>query len=362
LVGVLELGQDGHGRRKRKWITGKTKVAVLEKLTKMRAQLLTGELSDTSRLTVGVYLWRWLEDAVRPAVAPSTYTLYEGIIRLHLDPHLGHVLVTRLGPAHIQSTLATMEQQEDASPRLRQMTFAVLRAALGQALRWGMVSRNVCTAVVRPRAPRHPMKVFTPAQVLVLFAAAKSDRLGALYVVAATTGLRQGELFGLQWDDIDLPHAAVQVRHQLRELSGKVWLAPPKTGKGRRKVDLTAVAVTALREHRMRMLAEGHPHGFVFCDTDGQPLRKSNVLRRSFLPLLARAGLPRIRFHDLRHTAATLLLQQGVHPKVVQEMLGHAQISLTLDTYSRVLPSLGEDAARRLDALLQTASADAATP
>ena len=126
----------------------------------------------------------------------------------------------------------------------------------------------------------------------------------------------------------------------------------PKTDKGRRRVDLPAFAVAALREHRKRMLAEGHPGPLVFCDSEGKPIRKSNLLRRSFFPLLKEAKVPRIRFHDLRHTAATLLLSQGVHPKIVQERLGHSQISLTLDTYSHVLPSMQKEAAAKLDKLL----------
>lgn len=143
------------------------------------------------------------------------------------------------------------------------------------------------------------------------------------------------------------------VRHQLCEVRGKLWLDEPKTAKARRQVDLPAVAVMALREHRRRMLAEGHYQrdGLVFCDTQGGPIRKSSLRRRSFEPLLNKAGLPRIRFHDLRHTAATLALGEGVHPKVVQEMLGHSQIAITLDTYSHVLPTMQKEAAAKMDAL-----------
>lgn len=196
------------------------------------------------------------------------------------------------------------------------------------------------------------MQVLTPEQVNALLMAAREDRFYALYVLAVTTGLRQGELLGLQWSDVALEGAALHVRHALHELAGRLWLDQPKTTKARRTVDLSAVAVVALRQHYKRMLAERNPPEFVFCDTHGGLVRKSNLIRRSFLPLLKRAGLPRIRFHDLRHTAATLLLLQGVHPKVVQERLGHSQISITLDTYSHVLPSMGRGAAAKLDALL----------
>ncbi len=196
------------------------------------------------------------------------------------------------------------------------------------------------------------MQALASGQVVQLLETARGDRLEALYVLAVTTGLRQGELLGLQWEDVDLAGAALHVRHTLHELNGRLWIGEPKTRRARRQVDLPSIAVVALQDHRERMLIEGHSDGLVFCDTQGGPLRKSNLLRRSFLPLLKRAGLPTIRFHDLRHTAATLLLAQGVHPKIVQERLGHSQISLTLDTYSHVLPGMGREAASKLDALL----------
>ncbi len=152
------------------------------------------------------------------------------------------------------------------------------------------------------------MRVLTPEQVNVLLTAACEDRFHALYVLAVTTGLRQGELLGLQWGDVDLARAVLHVRHALHEVAGRLWLDEPKTTKARRAVDLPTITVAALREHQAGMVAEGHPQEFVFCDTQGGPVRKSKLVRRSFLPLLKRAGLPRIRFHDLRHTAATLLL------------------------------------------------------
>jgi len=200
------------------------------------------------------------------------------------------------------------------------------------------------------------MQALAPDRVIRLLAAAKDDRLEALYVLAVTTGLRQGELLGLQWEDLDLPGAVLHVRHTLHELNGRLWIGEPKTRRARRQVDLSMIAVVALQNHRQSMLIEGRLDGLIFCDTQGGPLRKSNLLRRSFLPLLKRAKLPPIRFHDLRHTAATLLLAQGVHPKIVQERLGHSQVSLTLDTYSHILPGMGREAASKLDALLtQTA-------
>lgn len=350
-AGSVTVGYDERGTRKRRTVYGANKCDVLEKLARLRADGLAGILGDPQRLTVTTFLHRWLEDVVRPSVRATVHRRYTEIVRLRLVPQIGGIALSRLTPVHVQSLLTSLEGK-GVSPRGRQMAYDRLHRALGQAVQWGLVPRNVCDAVTRPRAPRPTMRVLTPEQVNVLLTAACEDRFHALYVLAITRGLRQGELLGLQWGDIDLTREVLHVSHALHELAGRLWLDEPKTVKARRTVDLPAIAVTALREHRERMLVEGRVYEFVFCDTQGGPVRKSNLVRRSFLPLLKRAGLPRIRFHDLRHTAATLLLLQGVHPKVVQERLGHSQISITLDTYSHVLPSMGREAAAKLDTLL----------
>jgi len=171
-----------------------------------------------------------------------------------------------------------------------------------------------------------------------------------LYIAAVTTGLRQGELLGLQWEDVDLRSSRIAVRHTLQNDRGKLTLENTKNSKGRR-IEIPQITLTALKAHRERLLAQGLRSSlWVFPDTKGGPMRKDNLLRR-FKAVLKSAGLPAIRFHDLRHTAATLMLLQGVHPKVVQEMLGHSSIALTLDTYSHVVPSMQREAADKIDAL-----------
>ena len=355
-AGSVTVGYDDCGKRRRRTVYGATKGDVLEKLVRLRADALEGILGDPQRLTVATYLHRWLDDAVRPSVQVSVHRRYTEIVRIRIVPRIGGIALSRLTPMHVQSLLTSLEN-EGVSSRGRQMAYDRLHRALKQAVQWGLVPRSVCDAVTRPRAQRPTMRVLTPKQVSVLLTAAREDRFHALYVLAVTTGLRQGELLGLQWADIDLDRAVLHVCHALHEVAGRLWLDEPKTARGRRTVDLPACAVRALREHRNRMLAEREDlRELVFCDTQGGPVRKSNLVRRSFLPLLRQVSLPRIRFHDLRHTAATLLLLEGVHPKVVQERLGHSQISITLDTYSHVLPSMGRDAAKKLDALLGEAN------
>jgi integrase len=231
------------------------------------------------------------------------------------------------------------------------LTHAILRRALQQAVKWGTVPRNVCDAVDPPRVARKEIHALTAEQAKQLLKAAADDRLGAMYTLAVSTGLRLGELFGLQWADVDLAAGtgSLMVRHTLMEVNGELSLSEPKTAKSRRKVELSTMAVDALWDHRRKMLAAGYGcEGFIFRNSTGGPLRRSHFHADNFKPLLKRAGLPDIRFHDLRHTAATLMLSGGEHPKVVQEMLGHSNISMTMDTYSHVLPTMQREAVNRL--------------
>lgn len=351
--GILTVGWSPEGKQLRKYVYRRDKAAVLEALDKMRSDLRNGLPIDAPKMKLADFFGRWLEDAVRVAVRPSTYRRHRDLTRLYITPRLGGILLGHLTPLHIQSLLAELESAQK-SPRLRQMVRGTLHAALNRAVKWNLVARNACDAVEKPRAPRPEMQTWTPAQVNQFLATAQHDRLHALYVVALTTGMRQGELLGLSWGDVDLKANTISVRRQLTQ---DLHLVEPKTAAARRLIVLPEVAVAALKQHRGRMFAEGHlsgegnPQHLVFVDTEGHPVRQSNLLRRSFFPRLKQAGVPRIRFHDLRHTCATLLLAQGVHPKIVQERLGHSTISMTLDTYSHVTPTMQQEAAAKLDAL-----------
>lgn len=313
---------------------------------------------ETSQITVAAYLDRWLRDVVAHRVRPRTLESYEYIVRVHLTPALGAVRLAQLRPDHIQR-LCTDATAAGLSSRTVQYIHAVLSRALKQAVRWGLIPRNVCDLTDPPRVRRHEMKTLTPDQARAFLDHVRRDRLYALYLLAITTGMRQGELLGLRWSDVDLAHGRLQVTHSLQSLGGKgMQLSEPKSDAGRRSIILTPVAISALRDHRKAQLEERlraggrwRDHDLVFCTANGTPISRHN-LRRSFLLHLAHAGLPTIRFHDLRHTAATLMLSQGTHPKVVQEMLGHSQISLTLDTYSHVLPTMQHEAVERMQKLL----------
>ena len=349
-VGRISLGYDAQGKRMQKTVYGKTKAEVQEKLEKLKQDPTTGLPQDIEKLTVATYMTRWLEDTARLTIRETTYASYEIIIRLHITPEIGHLRLNKLTPAHLQQLYA--RKLEELSPRTVQIIHAILHRALKQAHRWDMVQQNVAAAVDRPKAPKKETQFLTPEQVEQFWQVAEQDRLYALYVLAATTGMRQGELLGLQWPDIDLAQTTLSVKRTLINISGTPTTGEPKSTAGRRAITLPEIAVQALRDHRKRMLAEGLTASpWVFCDTKGGPIHKQNLVRRSFKPLLKEAELPDIRFHDLRHTAATLLLAKGVHPKVVQERLGHSSVNLTLDTYSHLMPALQRDAADKLDEL-----------
>jgi integrase len=310
----------------------------------------------SERQTVAQYLTHWLDDAVKPSVRPRTYVSYSQLVHCYLLPELGRLPLARLAPQDVQAFQKRM-LAKGLAPRTVQYMHAVLRRGLGQALRWGLVARNVALQVDAPRVSRIEVRPLTPEQVRAFVEVARGDRLEALYTVALALGLRQGEALGLRWDDVDLEAETLRVRFQLQRIGGTLQLVEPKTERSRRTLVLPDIAVTALRSHRARQLEERllagsrwREDGFVFTSTIGTPLDGPNVTK-ALQRLLIRAGLPRQRFHDLRHCCATLLLAQGVPARVVMEILGHSQISLTMNTYSHVIPELNREAAHRIDAV-----------
>jgi integrase len=237
-----------------------------------------------------------------------------------------------------------------------------LHKALDQAVKWHMIPRNVAEVVKAPRPAPEEIRPLNREQTKTLLEVAKreEDRFEALYMLAVTTGLRQGELLGLKWDDVDLEDGVIRVRRTLARHKGRLALGEPKTKRSRRTVQLTEAAVEALEGHFGRQMMQRdclgdlyEDQGLVFATQRGTLVNPTNLRKRSFEPLLEKAGLPAIRFHDLRHTCATLLLSRNVNPKIVSEMLGHATIAITLDTYSHVLPNMQKGAARALEETLR---------
>ncbi len=343
---------------KRKLIYGRKYREVEKKLAEARGDAARGIVFDAKNQTVGEYLERWLRDSVRGSVKPVTFESYERLIRKHGLPRLGRLKLERLSPAHLQA-LYRSTLDDGLSPRTVRYLHAVLHRALKQAVRWNLVVRNPAEAVDPPRSQGKEMCPLSAEEARKLLEVAREDRLEALYVLAVNCGLRQGELLALRWGDVDLEAGTLAVRRTLTVTKDGPSFTTPKTAKSRRTVMLSTGPVEALKRHSARqademMAAKGLyvDQGLVFASEVGTPLNRHNLTNRSFKPLLKRAGLPEVRFHDLRHTCATLLLSKDVHPKFVQELLGHATVAITLDTYSHVLPGMGDRASRAMEDLL----------
>jgi integrase len=341
---------------KRRSFSGKTKRDVQQKLNESRSALLHGRLTASRGQTLEVYLNGWLE-TVRHSIKPRTYEVYALNAR-RVGTHIGHVRLDALAPARVQYCYNAL-LAGGLSARTVQQAHMVLHKALADAMRMDLVVRHVTEGTSVPRPHRKEMETLSCGQLSQLFEATRSDRFAALWVLLGTSGLRIGEALGLKWVDIDFAARTLIVRRALqRHEDGGLVFVEPKSKQSRRTVQLSSLACAALREHRERQAferktAEGewHDHNLVFCTAFGTPLDRG-LIHLNWIPALKKADLRRIRLHDLRHTAATLMLQEGVHPKVVQEMLGHSSISVTLDIYSHVAPSLHHEAADRMDAIL----------
>ncbi len=328
---------------KRRYLYGKTRKAVADKL---RERLSSGETDlapEAGAMRVNEYLDRWLP-TVRGTVKERTWTRHEEMVRLHLKPSIGGIKLLKLNALDVQE-LYFSKLDSGLSPRTVQIIHTTLHKALKQAVRWSLLLKNVAEAVTTPKPQKKEIRVLTSEETKRLLRAARGDRFEALYVLAVTTGMRQGELLGLKWDDIDLHEGTLRVRRTLWERK----TTPPKTAKSNRSIRLTEMAMEALRRHLERVGGEE----WVFSTEVGTPVNCHNLTNRSWWPLLQKTGLPKMPFHNLRHTAATLLLSQGVHPKLVQELLGHSDIATTLNTYSHVIPSMGGRTALAMEDLLE---------
>jgi integrase len=249
-------------------------------------------------------------------------------------------------------------QLKKLAPRTIRGVRAVLRAALGDAMRWNLVHRNAAALAYAPRVSPSEMTALSADQAKVLVDALSGDRLASLFTVLLTSGLRSGEALGLRWSDVDRDNKTLQVRQALQRFGKKLHFVEPKSKRSRRTVKLPLIAVEALdrqcaaqRQDQAIAGIRWVDSGLVFTSTIGTPLDERNV-RRAFKAVLKSADLPPMRVHDLRHSAATILLEQGVHPRVVMETLGHSQITLTLDTYSHVTSRVTDEAATRMDEAL----------
>jgi integrase len=344
---------------KRKTIYAKTRQEASEKLTKALADREMGLVFEGENRTLAAFLDGWLDGTVKGSVKATTYESYERLIRCHIEPELGRHKLKTLAPDHVQA-LYQRKLDSGLAPGTVRQIHSVLSRALDQAVKWGTIPRNVCKATTPPKPDSEEIRPLDAEQARQLLRTAGGERFEALYVLAVTAGLRIRELLALRWQDVDLEASGATLRVQRTKSTAKSGpvFTTPKIGKGR-SITLTRHAVEALKAHRAAQNAERlkagslwQDYGLIFCTHGGKTLDSHNVARTSFKPLLKRAELPDIRFHDLRHTCATLLLSRGHHPRLVQELLGHSSVALTLDRYSHVMPGMGEQTAAAMEAAL----------
>lgn len=363
---VIDMGRDPvTGKRVRKWHSGfrlkrdaeAARVAIL-------SQLQRGEYVAPEKQTVGGFLIEEWLPAIEASVRPSTFDSYRATVQGHIVPHIGSVALQKLAPGQLNALYAHLltagrrDGKGGLSARSVRYVHAVVHRAMRDALKWHRVVRNPAEAAEPPRQPKTQQKTWTATQLRLFLDHAQGDRLAAAWTLAAMTGMRRGEVLGLLWSDVDLKAGRLSVTRTLVSVAYQLKISEPKTAKGHRTVALDGGTVRVLKAHRRRQAeeqlrsgADYNEQGLVFADELGNFVHPDGFSKR-FKRLQIAACVPVIRFHDLRHTHATMALQAGIHPRVVSERLGHSTVTMTLDTYSHVLPAMQEDAAERVASLL----------
>lgn len=337
------------GGRRRVRVYASTRGEARAKLDRMLDEARQGIPRSTHKQTVGDYLDYWLAHVVKPELRPTTYSGYEIMVRRHIRPELGRKYLVDLSPADVRRMLATLRAKETSghgggprtlSPRMVQFAHAVLRNALSNAVREELVTRNVAKMVKTSNPEYEVGDGLDPLAARALLSKITDDRLYALYLCAIVLGMRRGELLGLTWSAVDLDEGRLWVRQTLAWVDGQRRIQPPKTRASRRVIPLPEVVVIALRDHRKRQDDERAAAaerwtdtGFVFTNRRGEPLSPYS-LTKYWHNVRMRADVPTLRFHDLRHTAVSLLLALGVPPHVVREIAGHSDIKVTMTVYA----------------------------
>ena len=356
-VGRISLGYGSDGKRRQREVTGATKRIVQQKLAELQQKSAAGTLQEPSRLTVGQYLDGWLESN-REGWAASTHDRYSRTVRNHIAPHIGGTRLTSIRPDVVRQFYATLAAN-GATPSTRGKVHTILHRAFKLAAREGLLPNNPAALVEPPKYKPAERQVLTAEQARALLRAAEGDRLEAFFVLLILTGARRGELLALHWSDVDFENHRITIRHTLEELNGQHRLKPPKTKAGRRIVGISEAAVSALRDHQARMMREGLAGcDIVFCDLAGGFLRASNVHRRHWQPIRKAAGLPdglwqNLHIHDMRHTHASGLFAEGLDVLQISERLGHADVNVTLSTYTHLLPGRESAAPAAFDDFLK---------
>jgi integrase len=336
-----------NGKRKVKY--SKTQKVVKDWLLGQRKAVEEGNWVDNDRLNISSFLDRYMEDVAAHTLRPKTIESYDYLIRLHIKPEIGNLKLTALRPDHLQN-LYSKKLNQGLSKRTVHYVHAVVHKALHQAMKWGLVSKNVADLADPPAVKRQTPKTLTLEQIKQLLAILKNDRLYPLYTLAVGCGLREGELLGLYWEDVDFFSGTLHIQRSVQQLKNKgLYITEPKSEKSKRTIAVPGFALDILWDYKEKY---GKVSGLVFSTSNSTPFSPRNLIRH-YKSALVKANLPDLPFHSLRHSFASIQLLAGTNPKIVQEALGHSQISLTLDTYSHVIPSLQKEAAEKMNELFR---------
>lgn len=356
-VGQLLLGYDGLGRPIRRFVTAKTRSEVAQKLKQLRRQFDDGLTVPDAGLKLEALSERWFENVLRHQVAPSTFSNYQAVTVKHIVPALGKKKISALMVTDVDRLLSSKIDSGLSTSTVRRIR-AVLSQCLDQGIRWGVVSRNVASHSRAPRETRKEGRTLSPEQAKQFLAYLKGHRNEALYAVMLSTGLRRGEALGLMWKDLDRDSGVLQIRRQLKREGGTLVTVDTKTSRSRRSVNLPPPMLKALLWHERRQETERTALGtswiktdFIFTSAVGTPIDPRNFYRE-FTKICRDAGMGDWHPHELRHSAASLMLAQGVKLQVVSQVLGHASIRMTADVYGHILDPDRQEAADAMGTLL----------
>jgi integrase len=359
---AVTIGKGADGKLKRKVFTAATRHEVADELKKALRDQQRGVNIMPDRVTVQAYLQRWLADIVKPTCSFKTYTTYRDLSDKHIVPTFGPMLLVKVTTPEIQRFL-NEKHEAGLSPKTVKHIRDCFRAALNVAVNdWDLIPKNPASKARPPDQVERPMQVFDPGQAQAFLRLVENHRLQALFSLAICLGPRQGEVLGIRWENVILDSGVLTIDGALKRVEGKLIKGKTKKECSNRTIVLPAVTVSALRRHQARQNQERtwagerwKETGYVFTTKIGTPIERRNLLR-DWYKLMTGSGLPRIRFHDLRHSAATLLFAQGVHPRTVMEILGHKDLKTTMRIYGHVLDQMKRDAAAKMDELFGVAT------
>jgi len=379
---LITLGRDpGTGKVKRLAVYGKTQQECKDKLIETLQSIKNQTFVEPHKITVEGWLDTWLKEYKKDNIRPTTYSSYEYIVRVHIKPNLGKAYLKELKPEQVQR-FYNERKASGLSSRTVRYIHTVLHEALEQAVKNNLIVRNVCKSTTLPKQEKREMRVLSVEEQNRFMDALSANKMGIAFKLFLASGMRRGELLGLNWKNVDLKEGVIRVTRSLsrtkvnfdnesKENKTAILIQKPKTKKGERTIPLFSSIISDLKEHKAAekekfinlgwddiKIKQHFKDGLVFTNELGGHIEPRNLTRK-FYSLVKAAGIPKANLHSLRHSFATRLLEMGVSPKVVQEILGHSTITLTLDTYSHVMPELKKDAVDKLGGLFENKPANA---